>query len=628
MAPRTWRWVPAVIVLLAAFAGSRTGEENETPEASASLDEAGVGGSSYDEKKVIATFDGKNAVTVGDFVFYYEHAVEFAAPQDKPVVNTFGDAKDFLDDIITARVLEMEAEALGYGDDESLKEDVEAHRSNLLRERTREKIEDSVKVTEAEVLDHFNKNKEWRRISFIVCDEKEQCDKAYAELKAGEPWDEVVKKYTVHEENKDKGGKVEQDVMYYGDNVSRAVYEAEVGKYTPVVEGEGGNAWFIVRVDEKIPGLKDEYAEVKDEFRDDIKGYKVSVKTSEYLEKLRKEADIKVNRKVYDALMKGDVAEAKEKYNRKGVAVSSVGGVPVYFESWYEGMFLQLGLSEDTVEEFRRDDPERYRKAMDERLKALEDDALLEYDAIRAGADKGEDFIRGVNRFRAGKLVDRLYDEVFAPTVPEVTDAEVKEYFANHKDEFQDLERADVHLVAFPDKAEVEKVRAEVAGGGDIAAAADESVGEYWAALEEKGELKEPPPPEETPFSEIVMVYKETEASKTGKDTGPGGGEVTLADELRPRVFKAKEGDVSEVFELKDGRWAFFKYVEHSPFVQHTLDEEEYRGMAESGARREKITSPEVDNRCKAWFAELRAKHGIEVDDRALQMAYEKVQEL
>jgi|GEM_PF-850109 len=588
----------------------------------------GCSGCGYDEKRPIATIDGKNAVTVGDFVYHYKRAVEMAPPQDKPVINTFDDAKDFLEDIIIARVLEVEAEALGYGDDENLKKEVDTHRSNLLRERARQKVEDSVKVTEAEILDQFNKNKDWRRVSFIVCDKKDRAEKAYAELKAGKPWDEVVKKYTIREENKDKGGVEEQDVMYYGDNVSRAVYDTEVGKYTPVVEGEGGEPWFIVRVDEKVPGLKEEYAKVKDKFRNDIKSYKVNVKIMEHLEKLRKEAPIKVNRKVYDALMKGDVADAKEKYNRKGVAVSDVGGVPVYFESWYEGMPLQLGVNENGIEEFRRKEPERYKTAMDDRLKKLENDALLEYDAIRSGVDKEGDFIRDVNRFRAGKLVDQFYDKVFVPTIPELTEGEVKEYYENHLQEFQDLERADVHLVAFPDKAEAETVRAEVAAGGDISALAGERVGKFWKALEEKGEMKEPPAPEKTPLSEIVMVYKEMEASKTGTGTGPGGGTAALAAEIRPRVFKAKKDDVSEVFKLKDGRWAFFKYVEYSPFVQHTLDEEEYRGMAESGARREKISSPEIDNKCKAWFGELRAKHEIDIDEGALKMAYKKVQKL
>jgi hypothetical protein len=585
----------------------------------------GCGGCGYDEKRPVATIDGKRTITVGDLVYHYKRAVERAPAKDKPVINTFDDAKDFLDDIITARVLEMEAEALGYGGDENLKKEVEAYRSNLLRVRTREKIEDSVKVTEAEILDHFNKNKEWRRVSFIICDDKKQSERAYAELKAGKPWDEVVKKYTIREESKDEGGKEEQDIWYMGDNVSRAVYDTAVGKYTPVVETEAGDTWLIVRVDEKVPGFKGKYAEVKDRFRNDIKGYKVGVKTLEYLEKLRKKADIKVNREIYDALMKGDIAEAKKKYNRKGVAVSNVGGVPVYFESWYEGMFLHLDVREDTVEEFRRKEPERYRKVMDERLKALENDALFEYDAIRSGADKEDEFVRDLDRFRAGKLVDQFYENVFVATIPEVTEGEIEEYFENHIQEFQDLERADVHLVAFPDKADVEKVRAEVVAGGDITEVAGESVGGYWQAMEEKGELKEQPAPEKMALSEIVMVYKETESPKAGVGTGPGG-EETLADELRPRVFKAKKGDVSEVFKLEDGRWAFFKYVEYSPFVQHTLDEEDVYERAENGARREKIASPEIDHKCQAWFGELRAKHEIEIDEGALKMAYKKVQ--
>jgi hypothetical protein len=109
---------------------------------------------------------------------------------------------------------------------------------------------------------------------------------------------------------------------------------------------------------------------------------------------------------------------------------------------------------------------------------------------------------------------------------------------------------------------------------------------------------------------------------------GPEGGVSLIVDEIRPRVFESKKGDVSEVFKLKDGRWAFFRYVEYSPFVQHTLEEESYAEKANDGAYREKMASPEVDRKCQAWFEELRDKFNIEIDDGALKMAYKKVQKL
>jgi peptidyl-prolyl cis-trans isomerase C len=591
------------------------------------LTSSGCSGCGYDENKVIAAIGDKGSVTVGDFVYHYKRAVEMAPPQDKPVINTFDDAKDFLDDIIISRVLELEAEKLGYGDDEQLKKDVETYRSNLLRERARGKVEDTIKVTEAEILDFFNQNKEWRRVSFIMCEKKGPAEKAYAELEAGKPWNDVVKKYSTFEQNKDQGGEMPEDFYYSGDNVSRAVYEAEVGKYTPVVEVETGDMWLIFRVDKKVPGQKDEYAQVKDGIRTSIKGHKLNLKMTEHIAKLREDAEIEVNRDVYNAVIKGKLADAKEKYNRKGQVVSSVGGVPVYFESWFEGMSLQLGMGEEMLEEYKSKEPEEFKRVMDDRLKALEDDALLELDSIQSGADKEGDFIRDLNRFRAGKMVDRIYDEVFVPTIPEIGEAEIKEYFENHKDEFQDLERADVEFVAMPKKAEAEAVRAKVMTGEDFMAAAGEYAEKYFAELEEKGEPGKEPPRAEMPMVDFFSVPREPVAVEAAPPVGPEGGSA-LVDEIRPRVFKAKKGDVSEVFKLKDGRYAFFRYVEHSPFVQHTLDEEEYYEKAEQGAYREKLASPEIDRKCQAWFEELRANFTIEIDDGALKMAYKKVQKL
>ena len=596
------------------------------------LTSSGCGGCGYDENKAIVTISDKGSVkrgiTVGDFVYHYKRAVELAPPQDKPVINTFDDAKDFLDDIIISRVLELEAENLGYGDDKQLKKDVEVYRSNLLRERTRTNIEDAVKVTEAEILDYYNKNKEWRRVSFIMCDKKDQADKASAEIKAGKPWNEVVAKYSVFDQNKDQGGRMTDDFYYTGDNVSRAVYETEVGKYTPAVETETGDLWLIFRVDEKVPGQKDEYAQVKDNVRNSIKSYKANVKMAELLAKLREEANIEVNQEVYDAVMKGKLADAKEKYNRTGQVISTVGDVPVYFESWFEGMSLQFGMSEETLDEFKGKEPEEFKKMMDGRLKALEDDALLEFDAIRSGADKEADFVRDLNRFRAGKMVDRIYDDVFVPTIPEVTVAEIQEYFENHKDEFQDLERADVEFIAMPKKEEAEGVRAKMVAGEDFMAAANEYSEKYFEAANETAEPGKEPPRSELPTVDFFSVPREPSAPDPTAPMGPEGGVAPVVDEIRPRVFGAKKGDVSEVFKLKDGRWAFFRYVEHTPFLQHTLEEESYYEVAEQGAYREKMASPEVDRKCQAWFEELRDKFNIEIDDGALKMAFKKVQKL
>jgi len=135
-------------------------------------------------------------------------------------------------------------------------------------------------------------------------------------------------------------------------------------------------------------------------------------------------------------------------------------------------------------------------------------------------------------------------------------------------------------------------------------------------------------PPEDLPMASLVSVNKEAPPAPTGPATAGEGGEAPILEELRPRVFKLKKGEVSEVFKFEDGRWAFFKYWEYYPFVQHTLEEEEIAKSAEAGAEREKLASPEVDRRCQAWFEDLRAKHKVEIDDGALKMAYKKVQKL
>jgi len=588
---------------------------------------AGCGGCGYDEKKPVATIDGKNVVTVGDFVYHYKRAVEMAPFQNKPVINTFEDAKDFLDDIITSRVLEMEADKLGYGKEANVIKEVEGFRSNLLRERSRRKLEEGIKVTEADILDFYNKNKEWRRVSYLVTDDKKTVEAAYAELAKGAKWDDVVAKYSLDEQTKKTGGQVPQDFTYGGDNASRAVYATPVGKYTPVVASENGDMYFIFRVDKKVPGQKDEYAKVKDSIRDSIKQYKLDVKTREMVAKWRKEAKIVRDPEMYNGMYDKPIPELAAKYNRKRAAVSRVGTVPVYFDTWYEGAFLQLGVNENTMELRRKENPAAFKKIMDDRLRIFEDQALSEWAALRDGEDKKEDFIREVNKFRAGMMVDILYEKVFLPTIPAVTEEEITRYFDAHKAEFQEPERAAVFLVALPDKAKSDELYAKVKAGAPI----ETVVGEYMKAFNDemmkKGPPKEQPAESSMPVADFVNINRQPTAPAPGSPPGSGG-EPPIIAEIRAKVFAAKVGDLSAPFRLKDGRWAFFKYFEYYPLVQHTLAEPQVQDKAKELARNEKMASPATDRKCQAWFQTLRDKHKVVIDEGALKMAFKKAQKL
>ncbi len=587
---------------------------------------AGCKGCGYDEKKPLAVIDGKNIITVGDFVYHYKRAVEMAPFQSKPVINTYEDAKDFLDDIVMSRVLEMEADALGYGKDANIVKEVESFRSNKLREHTQREIEDGVKVTEAEILDFYNKNKEWRRGAYIVCDKKDRAEQAYAALTKGTPWDQVVKEYTLDEESKKTGGAVPQDIFYSGDNVSRAVYAAPIGKYTPVIASEAGDYWFIFRVDKKVPGQKEEYAKVKDSIRDAIKKYKVEGKMREATAKWRKEAKIVVDQEIYNAMFRDPTKEVAAKYNRKDKVISTVGGVPIYFDTWYEGAFIQLRTSEAGMDELKKTKPEEFKRAMDRRLQVFQDQALLEYAALKKGVDKQEDFIREVNKSRAGMMVDKLYEKQFLPQVPPITEEEIKAYFDSHKAEFQEPERADIFFFALPEKTKADEFNAQVKGGADPMAVANDFMKGFQEEMAKKEPPKEPPAESSLPYMDMITIGKEPPPLSPG--AAPGSNEPPVVTEVRPSVFKAKEGDVSAVFRLKDGRWAFFKYVKYYALVQHPLTEPDVYQKAKESATKDKMASPAVDRMCQQWFDKLRAKHKITIDESALKMAYKKAQKL
>jgi hypothetical protein len=342
------------------------------------------------------------------------------------------------------------------------------------------------------------------------------------------------------------------------------------------------------------------------------------------LAKLSKEVKITVNKEAYDAALNGKTAETIEKYGRKDVKIADVGGVAVPFDTWFGGMVNDLRMPPEMVDEFKQKDPSSFKTFADDRLKSLEDGALLEYDAEHAGIAKSEDFIREVNKYRAGKMVDRLYAEVFLPTIPTLTDDDLKAYYEGHLTDFQDPERADVYVVVIPDKVKAAELQVKVKAGADPGAAVQPYLEEFDAKLRAAGGSPEKSDPVTLPFCQVLTVRKVAPPATPGSPNA----EPPLIAELRPRVFATKEGAVSEAFQLKDGRWAFFRYSKYFPMVQHSLDELAVKNQVKDMAYNEKVASPEVDRMCQKWFKDLRAKHKIEINEGALKMAFKQVQKM
>ncbi len=562
----------------------------------------------------VATVDGVPAVTVADVIYFSELITDEAVSAGDDVEAR---AKEVLEKLVTAKILEMEATARGYRRDASLVAELDAFRSSALREKMRRRVEAGVTVTEEEVVDFYNKNAKWRMYSFFESDEPETANKAYAELKVGVPWEEVVRKYSAAEYIAETGGVCEVPLPYTGDNASRAVYDTPVGSFTPVIEDESGLKWRIFRVDKIVHGRRGTLAEREEEIRYAIGKRKAAVAFGAAAAKWREATPVERNLDVLNAVRGGSMVDAREQYYGRGLVISRCGAVPVLFDGWLDMTETLLGVGGEGADRYRRENPVLFDGILSDNLETLENWALAEDEALRLSLDKDEDLTRELARRRADYLISALIERDLRPRLPFAAGDDIARYYEGHKEDFQKPEVAEAYVVLMPDGNKLRAYHAEVGSGKDLVVS-----GEAYNSEKRRAEtlLEEQPPllpPEKEEFLGVIEVPREPGA--LGDETRTR--DSKLAKELRPIVFRYELDELSDVFRVKDGRWGFFKIIYYRPFEQLSLEDPYVARACRRGAEGEIMNSAEVVEKTRAWLEELKAGHAVVVDDAAFAAA-------
>ena len=562
----------------------------------------------------VATVDGVPAVTVADLIYFYRIK---AGEMPSTGNDVEARARDILEKLITAEILEIEAAARGYDRDASLAANLDAFRSSALREKMWRRAEAGVTVTEDEVVDFYDKNTKWRMYSFFESDEPETAAEAYEELKAGVPWEEVVRKYSADEYIAETGGACEMPLPYTGDNASRAVYDTPAGSFTPVVEDESGLKWRIFRVDKVVHGQRGTLAEREEEIRTAVGKRKAGVAFEAGAAEWREATPVKRNLDVLSAVRGGPMVDVREEYYGRGLAISRCGDVPVLFDGWLDSTETLLGVGGEATDRYRRENPILFDGILSKTLEDLENWALAENEALRLGLDKDDDLTRELAKKRADYLISALYERDLRPRLPFPTEEDIARCYGAREEDFQKPEVAEAYVVLMPDEGKLRAYHAEVEAGKDLVVS-----GEIYKNEKRRAEtlLEEQPPvlpPEKEEFLGVVKIAREPGA--LGDEAAARDAE--LAKELRPIVFQYKLEELSRVFQLRDGRWGFFKTIYYRPFEQLTLEDLHVARACRRRVEEEIINSPQVVEETRAWLEELKAGHAVSVDDEAFEAA-------
>ncbi|MEE8638873.1 MAG: peptidylprolyl isomerase [bacterium] len=550
---------------------------------------------------VLATVDGEAAVTFED-LSYYLGKVRPAAEARV----TAAEVETLVETLVDADVILREAEARGYADEQEFKNEVDGYRHAHLRERMREVLVEENAVTENDLRAYYEKDLKWRKYALIETKNRAEADTAYRELREGKPWPDVVRAYSLREETWDEAGVSPFPLVYDGMPTSVAVFATPVGEHTAPVPANDGIRWHIYRVDKVVHGRTDSFEEARPQLRNTVEPLRGYLVAADLAPELRDSVPIRRNGEMWNALQGEPFTEFHARWATAEVTASDVGGVAVTGEELYNLIGNFFFAPDEGVEGRRKKDPDDFAYVTDLLLRKLEDEALLECEALRRGLDRDADIRREFADYRAELLTDRFITREFVAKLPPVTAEDCAAYYEAHKEEFVVPEKVEVYLVALPDREKLRALYAEVEAGGDIVdinEASNEALGKRLM------DMYEPPPvlpPGQQEWRGVVAVTKEPGAE------GPDG---PFAEELRPRLFPFDpEGlrKLGDVFQLRDGRGAFYEPLFYQPFAQKKLDNDGTIRKCQKKVWAAYYAGEGVRAQSLAWLTSLRGRHDVE----------------
>lgn len=245
------------------------------------------------EGKPLAEVNGK-VITVDDF----KAEVDNLPPYIKPMAQSQQGKKELLESMIVRQLILDKANKEGIADSKEVTAKLEDLKKRVIVETyLKKKIEQDVKVSDAEMKQFYDQNKEKFKstdqvhASHILVKSEKEAQDIQAQLKKGAKFEDLAKKYSA-DSSAAKGG----DLGWFGKGAmvpefEKTAFSLKEGEVSDIVKTPYG--FHLIKVTGKRPAGIRSFDEVKDQ----IKAALLPAKQQELFQKMREEVkkDAKIN---------------------------------------------------------------------------------------------------------------------------------------------------------------------------------------------------------------------------------------------------------------------------------------------------------------------------------------------
>jgi len=340
-------------------------------------------------------------------------------------------------------------QSIGYTDSQ-LRDEI---RTQIRIEKRFDQISEKVKLTDEEARFYYELHKadyateDRVKARQIVLDDKDTAEQVYEQLTGGADFAELARKYS--KVAAEQGGAVGAEPgssepgpvtrLVFPTPVADAVFRLKSGGMTDIIET--GGRFYIVKVEDFLPGGDIPYEEVADRVKSDALAVKQNGAVENYIREVRKRAVVKFS-------------EEEIPYEYKNPEVAKVGDtviklaevIQVVFSDRQVPQLIQQGLGSLAVSFF---------------FPAATDQLIVEELLVQQADASGKPFI-GTRSQKARDV--QLWKTKDVTVTPE----EVRQFYEENPEHFTIPASATVKTVSFKDKETAEKFREKLLAGDPL----------------------------------------------------------------------------------------------------------------------------------------------------------------
>jgi len=340
-------------------------------------------------------------------------------------------------------------QSIGYTDSQ-LRDEI---RTQIRIQKRIDEITKKVKLTDEEARFFYELHKanyaaeDRVKARQIVLDDKAKAEEVYKKLLAGADFAELAREYSLV--GADQGGAVGAEPgssepgpvtrLVFPTPVADAVFSLQDGGLTQIIEA--GGRYYIVKVEEFLPGGDVPYEEVADRVKEDALKVKQAGAVDNYIREVRERAVVKFSEDDIPYEYKNPVVA---KVGDKEIKLAEV--IQVVFADDQVGSLIQQGLGDLAVQFF---------------FPTVTDQLITQELLVQQAKKSGEPFIGTDAQIAQDVQLWKTKDVT-------VTPEEVRQYYEENIERFTIPASATVKTVSFNDKETAEKFREKLIAGDPL----------------------------------------------------------------------------------------------------------------------------------------------------------------